>query len=348
MTDDNLTYKDSGVDVDAGNEFVKKIKPFVKNTFRPEVLTDLGGFGGLFNLNKDKYKEPVLVSGTDGVGTKLKIAFLMNKHDTVGIDLVAMCANDIIVSGAEPLFFLDYLASGKLDVEKSKDIVKGIADGCSQAGCALLGGETAEMPDFYKEGEYDMAGFVVGVVDKEKIIDGKNIKAGDAILGISSSGLHSNGFSLVRKIIFDKLKLNMEDKVEELGCAVGDEILKPTKIYVKTVLEILKSFEIKGISHITGGGFTENIPRVLPDGVSAKITRGNWDVPQIFKFLKREGNVEKEEMFKTFNMGIGLVLIVNDSDKEEVLKKIESLGDKAFLIGEVIDGEKQVVYEGCN
>ncbi len=285
------TYKSAGVDIDAGNEFVEKIKPVVKKTFRPEVLTDLGGFGGLFSIDKSKYKNPVLVSGTDGVGTKLKIAFLMDKHDTVGIDLVAMCANDIAVSGAEPLFFLDYYAMGKLNVPKSEEIIKGIAEGCKQAGCALLGGETAEMPGFYSKEEYDLAGFVVGIVDKDKIIDGKTIKPGDAVIGVASSGLHSNGYSFARKIFFDKLKMHVKDHVKELDCTVGEELIKPTKIYVKPVLALIKEVEVKGIAHITGGGFTDNIPRILPKGTSIKIKKNSWPVLPVFKYMQEKRDI---------------------------------------------------------
>ena len=338
------SYKDAGVDIDAGNEFVKRIKPVVRKTFRPEVMTDLGGFGGLFSLDKSKYKNPILVSGTDGVGTKLKIAFLMDKHDTIGIDLVAMCANDVIVSGAEPLFFLDYYAMGKLDVSKSEDIIKGIAEGCKQAGCALLGGETAEMPGFYNKEEYDLAGFVVGIVEKDKIIDGTTIKAGDAVIGLASTGLHSNGYSLARKLLLEKLKLKVTDHIKEFNCTVGEELLKPTRIYVKTVLELIKDHEIKGIAHITGGGFTDNIPRILPEKTSIKIISGSWPILPIFKFMQEKRNIDENEMYKTFNMGIGLVMIVNEKDADKTIKKLESLGEKAYLIGEVIEGKQEIVY----
>lgn len=339
------SYKDSGVDIDAGNEFVRRIKPVVKKTFRPEVLTDLGGFGGLFSIDKDKYKNPILVSGTDGVGTKLKIAFLMDKHDTIGIDLVAMCANDVAVSGAEPLFFLDYYAMGKLDLKKSEEIIKGIAEGCKQAGCALIGGETAEMPGFYDKNEYDLAGFVVGIVDKDKIIDGKSIKEGDAVIGVSSSGLHSNGYSLARKLLLDKLKLKVTDHVKDFNCTVGEELLKPTKIYVKTILELIKEYEIKGIAHITGGGFTDNIPRILPKDTSISVKKGSWPIHPIFKYMQEKRNIDEKEMYRTFNMGIGLVMAVNDKDKEKIIKKLETLGEKAYLIGEVIEGKQEIVYE---
>jgi len=339
------SYKESGVDIDAGNEFVKRIKPVVRKTFRPEVLTDLGGFGGLFSIDKDKYKNPILVSGTDGVGTKLKIAFLMDKHDTIGIDLVAMCANDVAVSGAEPLFFLDYYAMGKLDLKKSEEIIKGIAEGCKQAGCALIGGETAEMPGFYDKNEYDLAGFVVGIVDKYKIIDGKTIKTGDAVIGVASSGLHSNGYALARKLLLDKLKLKVTDHVKEFNCTVGEELLKPTRIYVKTILELIKEYEIKGISHITGGGFTDNIPRILPKGTSISVKKGSWPIQPIFKYMQSKRDIDEKEMYRTFNMGIGLVMVVNDKDSEKVIKKLETLGEKAYIIGEVVDGKQEVLYE---
>jgi phosphoribosylformylglycinamidine cyclo-ligase len=279
------TYRDAGVDIDAGDEFIDRIKPLVRSTFRPEVLTDLGGFGGLFGLQADKYKEPVLVSGTDGVGTKLKIAFMMEKHDSVGIDLVAMCVNDIAVSGAEPLFFLDYFATGKLSVSKAQEVVAGIAEGCRQAGCALIGGETAEMPSFYPEGEYDLAGFAVGVVDRSKIIDGRNIAPGDVVLGLASSGLHSNGYSLARRVLFDQAKLTAVSRLSELDGSIGEILLSPTRIYARQILALLEQFPIKGIAHITGGGITENLPRVLPKGVRARITRKAWPVPPIFDVI---------------------------------------------------------------
>lgn len=343
------TYREAGVDIDAGDEFVDRIKPLVRSTFRPEVLTDLGGFGGLFRLQAKQYQDPVLVSGTDGVGTKLRIAFLMNKHDTVGIDLVAMCVNDIAVSGAEPLFFLDYFATGKLSVDKAKEVVSGIADGCRQAGCALIGGETAEMPSMYPEGEYDLAGFAVGVVDKPKIIDGKTIKPGDTILGLASSGLHSNGYSLARRVFFDKAKLDVGARLPELDRPVGEVLLTPTRIYAKQILALVKDFRIKGIAHITGGGITENLPRILPQGVRAKINRKAWPVPPIFQALSKLGQVEREEMFRVFNMGIGLILIVPSQSATAVLKKAAELGDQGWKIGEIVSSsatEGEVEYVG--
>jgi phosphoribosylformylglycinamidine cyclo-ligase len=343
------TYREAGVDIDAGDEFVDRIKPLVRSTFRPEVLTDLGGFGGLFRLHAKQYEDPVLVSGTDGVGTKLRIAFLMNKHDTVGIDLVAMCVNDIAVSGAEPLFFLDYFATGKLAVDKAKDVVSGIADGCRQAGCALIGGETAEMPSMYPEGEYDLAGFAVGVVDKPKIIDGKTIKPGDTILGLASSGLHSNGYSLARRVFFEKAKLDVSATLPELERPLGEALLTPTRIYAKQILALIKEFRIKGIAHITGGGITENLPRILPQGVRAKINRKAWTIPPIFQALSKLGQVEREEMYRVFNMGIGLILIVPSQSATAVLKKAAELGDQGWKIGEIVSSsgtEGEVEYVG--
>jgi phosphoribosylformylglycinamidine cyclo-ligase len=338
-----ITYKDAGVDIDAGDLFVEKIKPYVKSTFRPEVLTHIGGFGGLFALKK--YKEPVLVSGTDGVGTKLKVAFLMRRHDTVGIDLVAMCVNDIVVSGAEPLFFLDYFATARLKPQEHSDIVKGIAAGCKQAGCALIGGETAEMPSFYAEDEYDLAGFAVGAVEKKKIIDGKKIKPGDLLVGLASSGLHSNGYSLVRKALFEKAGYGVEDILTELGhTTLGEVLLTPTRIYAKTVLSLLKEFDVRGMAHITGGGITENTPRMLPKGTQARIRIGSWDVHPIFKLIQKKAQVDDAEMYRDFNMGLGMVLAVPKKQAEAVVKKAEKLGDKAYLIGEIAKGKQGVKY----
>jgi len=343
------TYREAGVDIDAGDEFVDRIRPLVRSTFRPEVLTDLGGFGGLFRLHAKQYEDPVLVSGTDGVGTKLKIAFLMDRHDTVGIDLVAMCVNDIAVSGAEPLFFLDYFATGKLSVEKAQQVVTGVAEGCRQAGCALIGGETAEMPSMYPEGEYDLAGFAVGVVDRPKIIDGKTIKAGDVILGLASSGLHSNGYSLARRVFFEKAKLTVSATLPEFNRPLGEVLLTPTRIYAKQVLNLVKEFRIKGIAHITGGGITENLPRVLPQGVRARIDRKAWTVPQIFQALSKLGQIEREEMYRVFNMGIGLILIVPSQSATAVLKKAADLGDQGWKIGEIVaasGSDPEVEYVG--
>ncbi len=334
------TYREAGVDVDAGDEFVHRIKPLVHSTFRPEVLTELGGFSGLFGLQANKYKEPVLVSGTDGVGTKLKVAFLLDKHDSVGIDLVAMCVNDIAVSGAEPLFFLDYLATGKLAVTKAEAVLKGIAEGCRRAGCALLGGETAEMPSMYADGEYDLAGFAVGVVDKPKIIDGKSIRPGDVLIGLGSSGLHSNGYSLARRVLFDKARLSVSSTLAELDRPVGEVLIEPTRIYAKQILALTSQFSIKGIAHITGGGITGNLPRVLPKGVRAQINRKAWTVPQIFQVLCRLGQIERDEMYRVFNMGIGLILVVSSAEEARVITSASELGDRAYRIGEIVTGEE--------
>jgi phosphoribosylformylglycinamidine cyclo-ligase len=339
-----ITYKDAGVDIDAGDLFVESIKPYVKSTFRPEVMTHIGGFGGLFALRK--YNQPVLVSGTDGVGTKLKIAFLMNRHDTVGIDLVAMCVNDIIVQGAEPLFFLDYFATGRLKPREHSDIVKGIAAGCKLSGCALIGGETAEMPSFYGPEEYDLAGFAVGVVEKKKIVDGSRIRPGDQLVGLASSGLHSNGFSLVRKVLLEKAGYGVGDTLTELGQApLGDVLLTPTRIYVKTVMALLKEFDIRGMAHITGGGISENTPRMLPKGSQALIKKGTWDIHPIFKLVQKKAGVDDVEMYRDFNMGIGMVLAVPKKQAEAVMKKAAKLGEKAHLIGEIVKGKQIVKYE---
>lgn len=330
-----ITYKDAGVDIDAGNHFVDLIKPLVKQTSRPEVLTDIGGFGGLFSLNSSKYKRPTLVAATDGVGTKLKLAFMLDKHDTVGIDLVAMCVNDIIVQGAEPLFFLDYLATAKLSPEQAVEVVKGIAEGCKQANCALLGGETAEMPGMYSGGEYDLAGFSVGVVDNDKIIDGSTITKGDLVIGISSSGLHSNGFSLARKILLETLRLDLASQPEGLDKPLGQELLTPTRIYVKSILNLIRDFNIKGIAHITGGGLLENIPRILPHHCKAVINKNSWAKPAIFEILRQGGNIPENEMYRTFNYGIGMTLIVPPAEADDVIGRLAGLGDQAYIIGEI-------------
>jgi len=341
-------YKNAGVDIAAGNEAVERMKKHVKRTFRPEVMTDLGGFGALFGLNKEKYEEPVLVSGTDGVGTKLKIAFAMDRHDTIGIDAVAMCVNDIVVQGAEPLFFLDYLACDKVVPEKIEAIVAGIAEGCHQAGCALIGGETAEMPGMYAEGEYDIAGFTVGVVDKSKIINGADIAPGDAVIGLSSSGVHSNGFSLVRKLLLEQEGYSLQDSVPELGGTLGDALLAPTKIYVKPLLALLEQLPVKGMAHITGGGFIENIPRMLPDGVNVDIEYGSWPILPIFELMQRKGSISNRDMFTTFNMGIGLVLVVKAEDAEKAVGFLKEQGEEAYLIGKVTEGESIVTFTGVD
>ncbi|MBN2898378.1 MAG: phosphoribosylformylglycinamidine cyclo-ligase [Clostridia bacterium] len=337
-----ITYKDAGVDVHEGYKAVELMKKHVKSTFNENVIGDLGNFGGLFKLGTN-FEEPVLVSGTDGVGTKLKIAFLTDKHNTVGIDLVAMCANDILCLGATPLFFLDYLATGHLEAEKAASIVEGVCDGCRQSGMALLGGETAEMPGFYQEGEYDMAGFAVGVVDRKNMIDGSTIKVGHKIIGLPSTGIHSNGYSLVRKLFFDTLNMSVEDEVAELGETLGEALLRPTKIYAKAVEAAMAAAKIDGICHITGGGFYENIPRALPEGVSVKIDKTSWTKPAIFDYIMQTGNIDEKEMFGTFNMGIGMMLFVDAADATSVVKAIEAAGETAFVIGDVVAGNKEVL-----
>lgn len=334
-----MDYKSAGVDVEAGYKSVELMKEHVKSTFRKEVLTDLGGFGGLFSIEKAKeMQQPVLVSGTDGVGTKLKLAFLTDKHDTIGIDAVAMCVNDIVCSGAEPLFFLDYIACGKNYPEKIAKIVEGVSKGCVMAGCSLIGGETAEMPGFYPEDEYDLAGFTVGILDNANVIDGKKIKEGDILIGVSSSGIHSNGYSLVRKI-FNPNKENVNEYIDELSQTLGEALLTPTKIYVKTVLELIKKVDVKGISHITGGGFVENIPRMMPEGLKVNIEDGSFPVLPIFELIMKKGNVDKMDMYKTFNMGIGLVLAVDKDDVEKTMSCLKELNEDAFVIGNVTKGE---------
>jgi phosphoribosylformylglycinamidine cyclo-ligase len=331
-----LTYKGSGVNINEGNKLVDMIKPVVKSTFRPEVLTNIGSFGALFSLNTSNYKNPVLVSSADGVGTKLKIASMMDFHSTIGIDLVAMNVNDIIVQGAEPLFFLDYLATSKLKKETAFEVIKGIARGCKEAGCSLIGGETAEMPSFYKDEEYDLAGFAVGIVDNDKIIDGSSIKIGDKIIGLASSGLHSNGYSLARKVFFDILNKNVDDNIPELNKTVGELLIEPTLIYVKVLKNILRNFKINGIAHITGGGFYDNIKRVLPKGCMAKLDFNSFEIPPIFKYIKGAGKVTSKEMLRTFNCGIGMVLIVKSSDAEEIKHRALGHGNGAFVMGEIV------------
>ncbi|MGH7255898.1 MAG: phosphoribosylformylglycinamidine cyclo-ligase [Nitrospirales bacterium] len=332
------TYRQAGVDIETGNELVRRIRPLVRSTFRPEVLTDLGGFGGLFRFDSAKYRDPVLVSGTDGVGTKLNIAFALDRHDTVGIDLVAMCVNDVVVCGAEPLFFLDYLATGKLVVDKAEAIVRGIVEGCRQAGCALIGGETAEMPGHYPKDEYDLAGFAVGAVERQRIIDGSTIRPSDVLIGLASTGLHSNGFSLARKILFEEHRLTVNSRVPDLDRPIGDALLTPTRIYVKSVLALSSEFDIRGIAHITGGGLTENVPRILPEGTVARIGRQAWSVPPLFAVLQQMGQVEPEEMYRVFNMGIGLVLVAPAAQTEAVIRKAQELGERAFRLGEIAAG----------
>ncbi len=338
MADTKLTYKDAGGDIDAGNALVERIKPLVRRTGRPEVLAGLGGFGGLFALRPD-LEEPVLVSGTDGVGTKLMLAQAANRHDTIGIDLVAMCVNDVLVQGAEPLFFLDYFACGRLDVDVAADVVAGIAEGCSQAGAALIGGETAEMPDMYADGEYDLAGFTVGVVERSRLIDGARIAAGDVMIAMASSGPHSNGYSLIRKV----LERDPDATIE--GVAAAERLLAPTRIYVKPVLALLDEVDVRGLAHITGGGLTENLPRVLPEGLDAIVELDSWTPGPVFDWLGATGNVEDAEMRRTFNMGVGMVAIVPAADAAKTLERLEAEGESAWRLGEIAPGTGQVRYE---
>lgn len=335
----SMTYKAAGVDIEAGNRFVDLIRPLVKSTTRPEVLTDIGGFGGLFSLNTRKYQDPVLVSSTDGVGTKLKLAFQLDRHDTVGIDLVAMCVNDIIVQGAEPLFFLDYFATGALSPEKAAEVVKGIAEGCRRAGCALIGGETAELPGFYAAGEYDLAGFTVGVVDRNAIIDGSSIQVGDAVIGVASSGLHSNGYSLARKIVAERLGGDLASVHPALGKPLGEALLEPTRIYVKPLLNLIRDFTVRGMAHITGGGLLENLPRVLPRHCRARIRTESWPKPAVFELLREAGNLEQQELYRTFNYGIGLVLVVPKGSAQEIIDRLHGFHEDAYLIGEIVTRE---------
>ncbi|MCF7522060.1 phosphoribosylformylglycinamidine cyclo-ligase [Neisseria sp. ZJ106] len=328
----SLSYRDAGVDIDAGDQLVENIKPFAKRTMRPEVLGDLGGFGALVEIGK-KYRNPVLVSGTDGVGTKLKLAFDWDKHDTVGIDLVAMSVNDILVQGAEPLFFLDYFACGKLDVARATDVIKGIAQGCEESGCALIGGETAEMPGMYPEGEYDLAGFAVGVVEKDRVINGRSIAAGDVVLGLASNGAHSNGYSLIRKII-ERDNPDLDAQFDN-GKTLREAIIAPTRLYVKPILAALQQFAIKGMAHITGGGITENVPRILPQNTVAQIDAASWALPKLFQWLQQAGNVETQEMYRTFNCGIGMVVVVAAEDADAVQAFLSEAGETVYRLGKI-------------
>lgn len=328
-------YAESGVDIDKANDFIKNIKPLVSGTFRRGVLTDIGGFGGLFALGSDRFEDPVLVSSTDGVGTKLQIAKKCNKHDTIGIDLVAMCVNDIVVSGARPLFFLDYFSIGKLDLEIATDVIKGIAEGCEISNCSLVGGETAEMPGLYQPGDYDLAGFVVGIAERKKIIDGSEIRVGDKLVALASSGLHSNGFSLVRKICFEEMGLKVDDYIDDLGCSLGEELLKPTLIYTQPLLNLIKNFKVRGMIHITGGGFIDNIPRILPNGCRALVDSNSWPMPLVFEFLRINGKISMAEMWRTFNCGIGMVTVIDARQVEEVVQQLEALGEVPYVIGEI-------------
>ena len=328
----SLSYRDAGVDIDAGDQLVENIKPFAKRTLRPEVLGGLGGFGALVEISK-KYQNPVLVSGTDGVGTKLKLAFEWDIHHTVGIDLVAMSVNDILVQGAEPLFFLDYFACGKLDVARATDVIKGIAEGCEQSGCALIGGETAEMPGMYPEGEYDLAGFAVGVVEKSKVINGRSIRPGDVVLGLASNGAHSNGYSLIRKII-ERSNPDLDAEFDG-GKTLRQAVIAPTRLYVKPILAALKKFEIKGMAHITGGGLTENIPRVLPENCVAQIDAQSWPLPKLFQWLQQAGNVERQEMYRTFNCGIGMAVIVPAEQADAAQAFLAGQGETVYRLGTI-------------
>lgn len=345
----SMTYADAGVDIDKANAFVDTIKKIVQQTPRSRVMGEIGGFGGLFSLNADEYEKPVLVSSTDGVGTKLKIAFMMNKHDTVGIDLIAMCINDIVVQGAKPLFFLDYLSMGELNTDIATEVVKGIAQGCTAARCALIGGETAEMPGMYKKNEYDLAGFVVGIVDNDKIVDGSEIRVGHKIIGIASSGLHSNGYSLVRKICFEKLKLKIDAMIPEFGTSLGEELLKPTKIYSETIRSLLRNLPIHGLAHITGGGIVENVLRVIPKSCGLIINKGSWDIPPVFPFIQNAGNIEDAEMMRTFNNGLGMIAVVPESAAQEILERLSVMEENAFIIGEIAEYNgkaSRVVWNG--
>jgi phosphoribosylformylglycinamidine cyclo-ligase len=339
-----VTYKQAGVDIAKGDRFVRLISPLARRTFRPEVMADIGSFSGLFRLDIRKWKNPVLVSGTDGVGTKLKIAFMAGRHDTVGIDLVAMCVNDILTCGAEPLFFLDYFATGKLSPESAASVIKGIAEGCREAGCSLIGGETAEMPGFYPKGEYDLSGFAVGAVEEGRIIDGRKIKSGDSVIGMASNGLHSNGYSLVRKVFFDEKKMSIRKRLPETGRSLGEELLRPTKIYVSAIKSLKDRVEIKGMAHITGGGIDGNLPRVLPRDHGAVITENAWPVPPIFEVVRKLGNVPVRDMRRTFNMGIGYIVVVSGAEEERTLRFLRKYGEDAFIIGKVEKGFGGVQY----
>jgi len=335
----STSYKSAGVDIDAGNRLVDRLKDIVKPTLRPEVMSHVGGFGAAFSLAETPCEKPVLISSTDGVGTKLKVAFRTGVHDTVGIDLVAMCVNDVVVQGAEPLFFLDYFATGHLDVEVAEAVVRGIAAGCKEAGCSLIGGETAELPGMYAANEYDLAGFAVGIVDRDRLIDGSGITVGDKVVGLASSGIHSNGYSLVRKILFEDGRYATDHVFPELGKPLGEVLLTPTKIYVRTALNLVRDFTVKGMAHITGGGLPENLPRVLPQGCQVVLERSSWEVPPIFRLLQELGNVEDAEMLRTFNCGVGLAVVVPARELDEVMNRLEAMGQKAWVIGEVRERE---------
>lgn len=340
-----MNYKSSGVDIDAGHAVVERVKQFARSTFTDGVLSDIGTFGGLFRPELTGMSEPVLVASADGVGTKLRVAFLSNKHRTVGLDLVHHCVNDIVVHGARPIFFLDYLATGRLSHDVSTAVIEGIALGCKANGCALLGGETAEMPGFYADGEYDLAGFIVGVVDRTRIIDGRAIKAGDILIGLPSSGLHTNGYSLARRILFDQRGLGVDSVVHELGCTVGEELLRPHRSYLLVVMPLVEAGVIKGLAHITGGGLTDNMPRVLPPGTAAHVDRSAWTVPPIFTILQQQGDVSDDEMYRVFNMGIGMVIVCAAEVVDDVRSRLVQAGESgAVVIGRVVDGDRTVSY----
>ncbi len=346
MADDSFTYKQAGVDIDAANSLKKRITPLVRATFSPEVLQDIGLFGGLFKLDTSRFREPILVSSVDGVGTKLKIAFALGRHHTIGIDLVSHCVNDILMQGAEPLFFLDYLATGKLDVSVAEQVVAGLAEGCRRAGCSLIGGETAEMPGFYAAGEYDLAGTIVGVVEREKIIDGSSIREGDSIIALKSSGLHTNGYSLVRKLFLASGKYRLDQKMDMLGRNLGDELLEPHRCYARPILKLLDKVNVHGMAHITGGGLTDNVPRILPDTLDAEIELNSWKPLIIFELIRRDGDIGRDEMLKTFNMGVGMVLVVSTEDEPVTLKHLQDEGEDAWTIGHIVQGSRIVKYLG--
>src|SRR5215471_4727119 len=341
-----MDYKASGVDIDAGNETVRRIRALAKGTFTPGVLSDIGSFGGLFRLDRERYQDPVLVSSADGVGTKLKVAFLAGRHDTVGGDLVNHCVNDVLVQGAVPLFFLDYLATGRLSPDVAEQVISGVARGCRENDCALIGGETAEMPGFYADGEYDIAGFIVGVVEKSQIVDGRRVTVGDVLIGLPSAGLHTNGYSLARRVLFDVAGYDVHSSVPEIGATVGDALLAPHRSYLRAIRPLLSDNlnVVKGLAHITGGGITENLPRMLPEGCSARVERAAWSVPPLFAFLQKRGAIGTDEMFRTFNMGIGLIAICAASDADAVMDRLERSGEEPVHIGQVISGDRDVRY----
>jgi phosphoribosylformylglycinamidine cyclo-ligase len=339
-----MDYRESGVDIDAGNETVRRIKSLAKATFTPGVLSDIGSFGGLFRLDRERYQEPVLVSSADGVGTKLRVAFLSGRHDTVGADLVNHCVNDVLVQGASPLFFLDYLATGRLSPDVAEQVISGVAKGCRENECALIGGETAEMPGFYADGEYDIAGFIVGVVEKSRVIDGRRVVVGDVLIGLPSAGLHTNGYSLARRVFFDLAGYDVHAVVPEIGATVGDALLAPHRSYLRAMQPLLAEDLVKGMAHITGGGITENLPRTLPQGCSARVDRAAWVVPPLFSFLQRRGAINTDEMFRAFNMGIGLIAICAAADADRVVARLERAGEHPVRLGQVVAGDRDVRY----